>query len=1228
MAAESTDAANLNVNIKVDGTEQLDGATAATKRLTGALDDQAKSYNELNSAALAETRARIQERNERNAMLAAAEKMISVTRDGAEATAQSGVAASGAAAGLGSYAIAAVGVGTALAATLKFLNDSVDAWKTAEQSHVRLANMLSVLGSSAGRTQEQLEGLAEELQRATVFDDESIIDATSALLKFQGVSGETLDRAVRMSADLATVMGTDVRSAAETVGRALENSYGTAMLRRMGLLTDAQVEYLRALKAGGDEAGYQSEVLRILEERMGGIAEKSQGIIGAQRQMMNAIGDTMELVGKYIASLTGLQQRFENIAKVLNSLNANGGEGWGALLTPQLPFGGGTYDYRRDFGIKPGYTYKPGDDLSDQVSRSQQQADARDYRQLADNLTKTNELIKAYESLTKSKRTLADVTKEVTALWDAEDKATGRLHTTFGTLDNAIKQIAEATLKKEKAVRGSSDADKEAKQQAQEFSKVLDYLSTRFNGVSKEQQAYNEALAALAKAEQLATAMGEPMAHVIAKQAEEVAKLNPETIAQAKAREEYAKASEKSLDAMTKETGQLEKQAEKLEEQNKLLGVSKEYTLRYAAAQYEAEKALALLVIAQLKSLNESPQEIAALEKKIETLNRLIAATNDAASAAGAADAAAAASKGADAWTKKWDQITQSLTDALMRGFEGGKGFAENFRDTLVNLFKTLVLRPSIEFIVKGALGGIGSMFPSLASAFGGGGGGAGGLGGLGGLGDLASLFSIFGGIGSVGAAGPIVPTFLSGLLGGITSPISTMGAALFGEAGVLGGTLATLGSVIGAALPIIGIGLAVAGMFGAFDRGGPKKGGYASTPGLDLGPIFAGDNNRYFTPNDADKELMKIVTATTKSYKDYMKLLGGKAGDFSFALGYDTDPEGTASNRAHIGAWVNGRQVYDYRSGDDSLGRDSAALQEAIDLETKRALLAAIQASDLPEAIANILNEVTAATASEEQITNILALGQAYKQIDELFKKDPMEEALKAFEPSTKVFERMGAELRNLLETFDGTAESTQTLQDATVAYWNALVNLLAQIEQVRRNISESVEQSRRDIALAIAPDEKARYNLYDEWYSQAMGYLGRATDPESINRYANQAQSNLMNAFALLTPEQQRRLAPDFLRNLDTIEEIANRQLEEARKAAQEQAEAIGEAVKKAIEDAAKKIGDGGEAVKTGGQNVLDAAKLFVNAAGRVDLAADKIANQTIVVEVVGAGTTNGLG
>ena len=82
------------------------------------------------------------------------------------------------------------------------------------------------------------------------------------------------------------------------------------------------------------------------------------------------------------------------------------------------------------------------------------------------------------------------------------------------------------------------------------------------------------------------------------------------------------------------------------------------------------------------------------------------------------------AKKARDEWDATSKSIESSLTDALMRGFESGKDFGKNLRDTLLNMFQTLVLRPIIAPIAQGMAGTVLSAFGMNASASTGGAGG------------------------------------------------------------------------------------------------------------------------------------------------------------------------------------------------------------------------------------------------------------------------------------------------------------------------------------------------------------------------------------------------------------------------------------------------------------------------------------------------------------------------
>ncbi|MGV7210504.1 phage tail length tape measure family protein [Oxalobacteraceae bacterium A2-2] len=128
--------------------------------------------------------------------------------------------------------------------------------------------------------------------------------------------------------------------------------------------------------------------------------------------------------------------------------------------------------------------------------------------------------------------------------------------------------------------------------------------------------------------------------------------------------------------------------------------------------------------------------------------------------------AVSAAKDAADAAKKMADDIQSSLTDALMRGFENGKSFAENLRDTTIAMFKTMVLQPTIQGVVSGGFSGITGTGASTNSA-------TAALQAASGLGGLYNTFAGLGGTVST----------LGNVFG--SSAVAAFGAGLSGGAGV-----------------------------------------------------------------------------------------------------------------------------------------------------------------------------------------------------------------------------------------------------------------------------------------------------------------------------------------------------------------------------------------------------------------------------------------------------------
>jgi len=223
-----------------------------------------------------------------------------------------------------------------------------------------------------------------------------------------------------------------------------------------------------------------------------------------------------------------------------------------------------------------------------------------------------------------------------------------------------------------------------------------------------------------------------------------------------------------------------------------------------------------------------------------EQIEREIAARKELLKLIGSKSAREASDKAAEdarkAWEQTADEINRSLTDALLRGFESGKGFAENLRDTLKNMFNTLVLRPVISAIVTPVAGGITAML-----GLSGGGGAAGGSGALGMASNALSayragsqLYTLGGQYlgGTMSGANALGTAYANYAGGGLDALLATNGA--YGTASGAGaGASAGMSGLAGAGA-FLAAAAVVANAFGAFASNRIVGGGLQGTLGGD----------------------------------------------------------------------------------------------------------------------------------------------------------------------------------------------------------------------------------------------------------------------------------------------------------------------------------------------------------------------------------------------------------
>lgn len=368
--------------------------------------------------------------------------------------------------------------------------------------------------------------------------------------------------------------------------------------------------------------------------------------------------------------------------------------------------------------------------------------------------------------------------------------------------------------------------------------------------------------------------------------------------------------------------------------------------------------------------------------------------------------------EGGKAWTKFTDDIERGLTDSLYRSFEQGKSFGQTFIESIKNLFKTTVLKLTIQSTVHEGLdmlglsksGGMGSlsnllslgktgydlysgnsMIGRIAGMFGWGkslGSGITAAAGMGGVGAGLSFAgagiagsALGGGIGA-GALG----SGITGGIGGIGGSIGggALGSGISGSIGSIGGSAGGLSSLMPSmsTLGWVGAGLAAAAaVFKKFKKRGGKKyegDAYAlldDAGGLTARPTPTTGGRDWLNGSMANASLQEMLAPVGKSIAELIRGLGGSARGIGLNVGFITDPKGKAQDQIIAGlSGADGRQYY----GQNRLA-GHGSYETELKLEMQRMMIAAVRASDVAQVYKDIANSVDLMTASSEQLSAVL---------------------------------------------------------------------------------------------------------------------------------------------------------------------------------------------------------------------------------------------------------------
>ena len=412
-------------------------------------------------------------------------------------------------------------------------------------------------------------------------------------------------------------------------------------------------------------------------------------------------------------------------------------------------------------------------------------------------------------------------------------------------------------------------------------------------------------------------------------------------------------------------------------------------------------------------------------------------------------DAAETTAKEAEsAWRKAAEQIENSLTDALMRGFESGKGFIENLRDTVVNIFKTMVLRPTVSAIVNPISQGVNSFIGSTAGSAAGGTSGSGALGWLTGAG---SAYGAFSGAASSGyalaAGGNAMATFSAGAE--MVSAASGLSSAAAGMGQMMGAAAQGLTTAL-AAIPVWGwVALAVIAAT-------QMKGDYVKSTGYADANFAAGsatgsqnawiDRNGGYNPMDmfVSPEATKFVESMQQGYLNAAKQLG--IGAVATTFGY-------SGNNADGGlsVVVGGTQGGGLYQSGEIKAADTAGLA----LASSRAIFTALQSSNMPEYLARVFNSITSSTASQQAMDNAIGFATALRTT-----RDALTETRTPLEILTATVNAAMADLHTSAAGFktDFVAAIDSGLTPEAFTNWKTLETNIAALGEAAGTASRSV--------------------------------------------------------------------------------------------------------------------------------------------------------------------------
>lgn len=209
----------------------------------------------------------------------------------------------------------AAGAGVAATGLALVIKSTIEA----EKAQAQLDAVLKSTKGAAGLAADEILAMSGELQKLSTYGDEAITGAQSLLLTFTQIGRDVFPVATQAVLDMATALDKDLNSAAQMVGKALNDPVkGVAALAEAGVqFSKDQRQMIETLSETGRVADAQRIILKELETQFGGSAKAARDTLGgAFEALKNAAGDLLE---GDAGSFQGLKEGINDLTDTLSS---------------------------------------------------------------------------------------------------------------------------------------------------------------------------------------------------------------------------------------------------------------------------------------------------------------------------------------------------------------------------------------------------------------------------------------------------------------------------------------------------------------------------------------------------------------------------------------------------------------------------------------------------------------------------------------------------------------------------------------------------------------------------------------------------------------------------------------------------------------------------------------------------------------------------------------------